>query len=99
VVGRGGSTEVIVGLQAMRGDGEVADARTDGQDHRHRRRGAAVAAPSFEEVGDEAGAHRVAREGERDGGGEFLWPIVLEEREQPDQMRSEHVAALGEAGQ
>jgi len=82
----------------MRGDLEVTDARTVGQDHRHGRLGATVAAPGFEDVGDGAGAHRVAREGDLDGGGEFLWPIILEEREQSDQMRPEHVAALGQAG-
>ena len=81
----------------MRGDLKVTDARTVGQDHRHRRLSAAVAAPGFEDVGDGAGAQRVAREGDLDGRGELLWPIVLEEREQPDQMRPEDVAALGQA--
>ena len=70
----------------MRGDREVTDARTVGQDHGHGRRGAAVAAPGFEDVGDGAGAEGIARQGDRDGGREFLWPVVVEEREQADQM-------------
>ena len=83
----------------MRGDLEVTDARTVGQDHGNGRPRAAVAAPGFEDVRDGAGAQRVAGEREFDGGGEFLWPIVLEQGEQPNQMRSEHVAAFGEAGE
>lgn len=79
----------------MRGDLEVADARPVGQDHRDGRRVAAVAAPGFEDVGDGAGAQGVARQGHLDGEGEFLWPIVLEERKQSDEMRPERVAALG----
>ena len=83
----------------MRGDLEVTDARTVWQDHRHGRLGATVAAPGFEEVRDGAGAQRVAREGDLDGGGQFLRSVVLEERKQPDQMRPEHVAARGQARQ
>jgi len=82
----------------MRGDREVADARPVGQNHRHGRLGAAVAAPGFEEVGDGAGAQRVAAQRDLDGRGELLRPIVIEQGEQPNQMRPEHVAALRQAG-
>ena len=64
----------------MRGDREVADARPVGQDHRHGRRVAPVAASGFENVGDGAGAQGVARQGDLDGGHEFLRPLVVEER-------------------
>ena len=81
----------------MRGDGEVADARTVGQDHRHGRSVTAVAPPRLQDVADGAGPERIARQGERDGGGEFLRPIVIKEREQPEEMRPEPVAALSQA--
>jgi hypothetical protein len=45
----------------MRGDREVAHTGPVGQDHRHGRGVAAVAAPGFEDVGDRVGAQRVAR--------------------------------------
>ena len=83
----------------MRGDGQVTDARTVGQDHGHRWGRAAVAAPGVQDVGDGSGAQRVTPEGDLDGGGEGLGPIVLQERQQPDQMGSEDIAALGQAGQ
>ncbi|MBE3087871.1 MAG: hypothetical protein IMZ71_01980, partial [Chloroflexi bacterium] len=94
---RFGSTEFIVRLQAMRGDLEVADARSVGQDHRHGRLGAAVAAPGFENVGNGAGAQGVPLQRDRDGGGQFLWAVVIEERLQPDQMGPEHLVPGGQA--
>ncbi len=82
----------------MRGDREVTDAGPVGQDHRHGRRVAPVAASGFENVGDGAGAEGIARQRDRDGGREFLRPVVVEEREQSDQMGPQRVAAFGQTG-
>jgi hypothetical protein len=79
----------------MRGEGEIADARAVGQDHRHRRRLPAASAPRFEDVAHGAGAQGVPLQREGHGGREFLRAIVLEQGEQPDEMRPERVAALG----
>ena len=45
----------------MRGDREIADTRTVGQDHRHGWDLAALTAPGLEEMGNGAGAQGVAR--------------------------------------
>ncbi len=81
----------------MRGEGEVADARSVGQDHRDRRGLPALAAPGFQDVADGAGAQGVARQGEFDGEGELLRAVVVEQREEPEEMRPEHVTARGQA--
>ena len=83
----------------MRGDGEVADARPVGQDHRHGRLVAALASARLQDVADGAGPERVAFERERDGGGEFLWPIVIEQGVQPDHVQPQGVAARGQPGE
>jgi len=81
----------------MRGEGEIGDARAVGQDHRDRRRLAPLAPPRFQDVADGARTERIPLEGERDGGRQFLRPIVVEQRVQPDQMRPEHVTAISQA--
>ena len=83
----------------MRGDGEIADARAIGQDHRHGRRLPAVTPAGFQNVGDGSRAQGLARQGERDGGREFRRPVVVEERVQPDQMGPQRVATLRQAGE
>jgi hypothetical protein len=64
----------------MRGDREIADARAVGPDHRHGRDVAPLATPGFENVGDGPGAQGVARQGDLDGGREFLRSVVVEQR-------------------
>ena len=79
----------------MRGDLEVADTRPVGQDHRHGRLGAAVAAPGFENVRNGARAEGVPLQGDRDSGGELLGAVVVEQGLQPDQMRPKHLVPSG----
>ncbi len=83
----------------MRGDGEIADARAIGQDHRHGRRLSAVATAGFENVRDGARPQRLARQREGDRGCEFRRPVVVQERVEPNQMRPQRLAALGQAGE
>ena len=83
----------------MRGDIEVADAGTIGQRHRDGRLEAPLAPTRFEDVGDGAGAKRVARECALDGRGEFLGAVVVEQGEQSPRAakRSRSLAATGTA--
>ena len=80
----------------MRRDVEIADARAIGQRERDRRLLPALPAPGFEQVRDGAGAEGVALERARDGGGQFLRAVVVEQREQAGGVGAERFAARGE---
>ena len=43
---------------------------------------APLAPTGFEDVGDRAGTERIAVEGHGNGGGEFVWAVVIQQREQ-----------------
>ena len=83
----------------MRGDREVADTRSVGQNHRHGRRLPAVAPAGFKNVGDGSRPQRIARQGEGDRGREFRRPVVVEECVEPNQMGPQRIAALRQAGE
>ena len=70
-------------------DVEIADAGVIGECHRDGRLQAAPAPASFQDVGDGAGAERVRRQRPVDGGGEFLWTVIIEQREEPRDVDAE----------
>ena len=81
----------------MRSDIEVADAGTIGQRHRDGRLEAPLSPTRFEDVGDGAGAQRVALERALDGRGEFLWAVIVEQGEQSHTVGPQRLAAGGQA--
>ena len=81
----------------MRPDVEVTQSGPVGQGESERGLEPALSASGFEDVGDRAGAEGVAFEGERDGGGQFLRSVVVEQSEQPGRVRAQGLSALGEA--
>ena len=77
-------------------DVEVSQSRAVGQGKPERGFESALSPARFEDVGDGAGAEGVSLEGVVDGGGEFLRPVVVEQREQPGAMRSQRLPAFCE---
>ena len=77
-------------------DVEVSQSRAVGQGKPERGFESALSPARFEDVGDGAGAEGVSFEGVVDGGGEFLRPVVVEQREQPGAMRSQRLPAFCE---
>ncbi len=67
-------------------DVEVADPGTVRQGERNGRFVAALSATRFQNVGDGAGAERVALEGARHRGGQFLRAVVIEQGQQAGGM-------------
>ena len=62
-------------------DIEVSQSGSVGQREPQRGFESALSASGFEDVGDGAGAEGVAFEGECDGGGQLLLPVVVEQGE------------------
>ena len=81
----------------MGADVDVGQSGAIGQREAEGRLEPALSAPSLEDVGDGAGAERVAFEGDGDGGGELLRSVVVEEGEEAGGVRAERLAAFGEA--
>ena len=68
-------------------DIEVSQSGSVGQREPQRGFESTLSASGFEDVGDGAGAEGVAFEGECDGGGQLLRPVVVEQGEQPGGVR------------
>ncbi len=80
----------------MRPDIEVSQSGSVGQREPQRGFEAALSPTSFEDVGDGTGAEGVAFEGQVDGGGQLLRPVVVEQGEQPGGVRAQRLSAFGE---
>ena len=78
-------------------DVEVTQSGPVGQGESERGFESALPASGFEDVGDGAGAERVALEGDIDGGGQFLGSVVVEQGEQAGDVRSQGLSSLGKA--
>ena len=77
-------------------DIEVSQSGSVGQREPQRGFESALSASGFEDVGDGAGAEGVAFEGECDGGGQLLLPVVVEQGEQPGGVRAQRLSPFGE---
>ena len=90
-------SEGIVGLQVMgTGHRGLASPGRSGSVSPQRGFESALSASGFEDVGDGAGAEGVAFEGECDGGGQLLLPVVVEQGEQPGGVRAQRLSPFGE---
>ena len=78
-------------------DVEVSQSGSVGQREPERGFESALSPASFEDVGDGAGAEGVAFEGDGNGGGQLLRPVVVEQGEQPSSVRAQRLSPLGEA--
>ena len=78
-------------------DVEVSQSGSVGQREPERGFESALSPASFEDVGDGAGAEGVAFEGEGDGGGQLLRPVVVKQGEQSGSVRAQRLSPLGEA--
>ena len=80
-------------------DGELVHPRVCGEHERHGGAEAATAALLLEQVGDGAGTRGLVGEGLVDGGGEGGRAVVVEQREEPPQLRHARIAVRGPLGE
>lgn len=76
-------TELVVALERMRGDDDVADARVVGQDDIDRRQGPTSASALVEDVGDGLGSEGVTAVRLGDGGLELGRAVPVEQVQEP----------------